>query len=77
MHVAILYCICLYLFLKSKENCKLHCTCGSLVNDKSKGSIVITSQLLGLKKDLKVSLNSHVIVISKGGTMDTIVKLAF
>ena len=49
---------------------------GSLVSDKSKASVVITSQLLGLnEEELKRSLTSRVMVTTKGGTVGTIIKL--
>ena len=50
---------------------------GSLVSDKSKPSVAITAQLLGLnEEELKRSLTSRVMITTKGGTVGTIIKLA-
>ena len=49
---------------------------GSLVSGKSKASVAITSQLLGLnEEELKRSLTSRVMITTKGGTVDTNIKL--
>ena len=49
---------------------------GSLVSDKSKASVAITAQLLGLnEEELKRSLTSRVMITTKGGTVGTIIKL--
>ena len=51
---------------------------GSLVSGKSKASVAITSQLLGLnEEELKRSLTSRVMITTKGGTVGTIIKLVF
>ena len=47
-----------------------------MVSDKSKSSLTITAQLLGLnEEELKRSLTSRVMITSKGGTVGTIIKL--